>query len=119
MSAAITIYGIKSCDTMRKAMKWLQAHDVVYQFHDYKTQGIDTATLKKWAQSVGWEKLLNKAGTTFRKLPDSEKENIDEERALALMVSYPSLIKRPVLDREGKIIVGFKLEVYMDLFAIH
>ncbi|ASL41207.1 MULTISPECIES: ArsC family reductase [Acetobacter] len=119
MSATITIYGIKSCDTMRKAMKWLEAHSVAYSFHDYKKQGIDTATLKQWAQNVGWEKLLNKAGTTFRKLPDSEKENIDESRALALMVAYPSLIKRPVLDREGEITVGFKPEVYADLFAVN
>ena len=117
MSAPITIYGIKSCDTMRKAMKWLEAHGVAYGFHDYKKQGIDTATLKQWAQNVEWEKLLNKAGTTFRKLSDSEKENIDEPRALALMVAYPSLIKRPVLEAQGKITVGFKPEIYADLFA--
>ncbi|WP_339076734.1 ArsC family reductase [Acetobacter sp. AC2005] len=117
MSAPITIYGIKSCDTMRKAMKWLEAHGVAYDFHDYKKQGIDVATLKQWAQNVGWEKLLNKAGTTFRKLSDSEKENIDEPRALALMVAYPSLVKRPVLEAQGKITVGFKPEIYADLFA--
>ena len=109
---AVTIYGIKNCDTIKKARSWLDARGVAYAFHDYKAAGIDSATLKRWAKKVGWETLLNRAGTTFRKLPDAEKDGVDEGRALALMRAQPSMIKRPVLDVDGKLLVGFKPEAY-------
>ena len=109
---AITIYGIKNCDTMKKARAWLDRRGVDYAFHDYKSDGIDKARLEKWSAKVGWEVLLNKAGTTFRKLPDKDKENIIEKKALALMLAQPSMIKRPVLEAGAKLLVGFKPEDY-------
>ena len=108
----VTIYGIKNCDTMKKARAWLDARGVPYAFHDYKAQGIDRARLDAWAAAVGWETLLNRAGTTFRKLPEAERTGIDARKALALMLDQPSMIKRPVLDLGGRILVGFKPEVY-------
>ena len=107
-----TIYGIKNCDTMKKARAWLDGHDIVYHFHDYKTAGIDRNHLKGWAAKLGWETLLNRAGTTFRKLPDADKTGLTEARALALMLDQPSMIKRPVLEVGDKLLVGFKPEVY-------
>jgi arsenate reductase len=107
-----TIYGIKACDTMKKARDWLDAHGVAYAFHDYKTVGIDRAHLEAWSQAVGWEVLLNKAGTTFRKLPDADKQNIDQAKAIALMLAQPSMIKRPVLASGDRLLVGFKPDVY-------
>src|SRR5437667_9321346 len=98
MAGSVTIYGIKNCDTMKKARAWLDGHDVAYAFHDYKAQGIERAKLEGWAAKAGWETLLNKAGTTFRKLPDGDKENLNEKKAIALMLAQPSLIKRPVLE---------------------
>ena len=112
MTKSITIYGIKNCDTMKKARAWLDSHGVAYAFHDYKTEGIAKDKLKQWSDDVGWETLLNRAGTTFRKLPDSDKEGLNERKALALMLAQPSMIKRPVLDRGGKLLVGFKPEIY-------
>ena len=109
---AITIYGIKNCDTMKKARAWLEAHGVDYDFHDYKSDGIDRATLEKWAKTVGWEVLLNRAGTTFRKLPDDAKQNIDERKAIKLMLEQPSMIKRPVLERGRTLLVGFTEDRY-------
>ena len=117
MSELITIYGIKACDTMKKARAWLDAHGVGYVFHDYKVEGIDERRLKGWAKEVGWETLLNRAGTTFRKLPDAEKTGLDEAKAIALMLAQPSMIKRPVLDVDGKLIVGFKPETYAAQFG--
>ena len=109
----ITIYGIKNCDTMKKARGTLDKRGVKYVFHDYKTQGIDRAKLDGWAKKIGWETLLNRAGTTFRKLPDKDKENITEAKAIKLMLAQPSMIKRPVLEvGGGKILVGFKPEEY-------
>ena len=108
----ITIYGIKNCDTMKKARSWLDSHGVAYDFHDYKKVGVDRATLEGWAKQVGWEVLLNRAGTTFKKLPDADKHGIDEAKAIALMLAQPSMIKRPVLDIGGKLLVGFKPEAY-------
>jgi arsenate reductase len=108
----ITIYGIKNCDTMKKARAWLDSHGVAYDFHDYKSAGIAKDKLARWSARLGWETLLNRAGTTFRKLPDSDKEAITERKALALMAEQPSMIKRPVLDLGGKLLVGFKPEVY-------
>ena len=108
----ITIYGIRNCDTMKKARAWLDAHDVSYEFHDYKTAGIDRWRLERWCGEVGWEALLNRAGTTFRKLPDADKAVADARKAIALMLAHPSLIKRPVLDLSGRLLVGFKPESY-------
>ena len=111
-SEPAVIYGIKNCDTMKKARTWLDARGVAYSFHDYKAEGIDRARLEGWIGKVGWETLLNRAGTTFRKLPDADKADLDEGKALALMLGQPSMIKRPVLDLDGRLIVGFKAEQY-------
>jgi arsenate reductase (glutaredoxin) len=108
----ITIYGIKNCDTMKKARAWLDSHGVAYDFHDYKSAGIAKSKLKQWSDQLGWETLLNRAGTTFRKLPDADKEGLNENKALALMLAQPSMIKRPVLDAGGKLLLGFKPEIY-------
>lgn len=117
MAKAITIHGVKACDTMKKARAWLDAHGVEYAFHDYKIDGIDKATLERWAKAVSWEVLLNRAGTTFRKLPEKERENVTEKKAIALMLAQPSMIKRPVLDVGGALIVGFKPELYAKQFG--
>ena len=109
---SITIYGIKNCDTMKKARAWLDKHGVDYSFHDYKTAGVDKDHLARWSKAVGWETLRNRAGTTFRKLPDADKTNLTEKKAMALMLAQPSMIKRPVLDVGGKLLVGFKPENY-------
>ena len=106
------IYGIKACDTMKKARNWLDGAGVAYDFHDYKSHGVEQTQLETWARLVGWEALLNRAGTTFRKLPDRDKSNIDAGKAIALMLAQPSMIKRPVLEHGDKIIVGFKPDVY-------
>jgi arsenate reductase len=109
----ITLYGIRNCDTMKKARAWLDARGVAYAFYDYKVAGIDAATLGAWATSVGWEKLLNRAGTTFRALADADKADLDEAKAIALMVANPSLIKRPVLTGAvGLPLVGFSVAAY-------
>jgi arsenate reductase len=111
-SVTVTIYGIKACDTMHKARAWLDSHGIVHAFHDYKTQGIDSSVLNAWAQAVGWEVLLNRSGTTFRKLPDIDKQGLTQDKAVALMVRQPSMIKRPVLEIDGSLVVGFKPETY-------
>jgi arsenate reductase len=113
----ITIYGIKNCDTMKKARAFLDKEGVKYGFHDYKTAGIDKARLETWARKAGWEKLLNRAGTTFRKLPHKEKEGLSEKKAIALMLAQPSMIRRPVLEIGGKLLVGFSDEEYRSLFT--
>src|SRR5665213_4498842 len=112
MAKTITIYGIKNCDTMKKARAWLDKHDIGYEFHDYKPAGIERGMLENWAKAVGWEILLNRVGTTFRKLPEADKDGLTEKKAIALMLAQPSLIKRPVLDIAGTLHVGFKPEVY-------
>lgn len=112
MTKSVTVYGIKNCDTMKKARAWLDGHKVAYAFHDYKTQGIDKARLEGWVKKAGWEVLLNRAGTTFKKLPDAERANVTEKKAVALMLAQPSMIKRPVLEQGGKVLVGFKPEIY-------
>ena len=109
------LYGIRNCDTVKKARAWLDQRGVEYRFHDYQVAGIDKARLDRWCGEVGWEALLNRAGTTFRKLPPSEKEAIDERRAVALMLAQPSVIKRPVVELNGKLLVGFKPELYASL----
>ncbi len=108
----ITMYGIKNCDTIKKARTWLESHGVAYDFHDYKALGADEAKLRGWVAEHGWETILNRAGTTFRALPDADKQGIDDDKAVALMMANPSMIKRPVLDLGGETIVAFKPERY-------
>jgi arsenate reductase len=112
MTESTIIYGIKNCDTMKKARAWLDDHGVAYSFHDYKSEGISKDKLKGWAEALGWETLLNRAGTTFRKLPDADREGLNERKALALMLAQPSMVKRPVLEVGTKVVVGFKPEIY-------
>ena len=114
---SVTLFGIRNCDTVKKARVWLDGRGVAYAFHDYKKAGIDEATLKRWADRVGWEVLLNRAGTTFRALPDADKQDLDEAKAIRLMLANPSMIKRPVLEGDGKLEVGFKPDRYHALFA--
>lgn len=104
---SIAIHGIKNCDTMKKARAWLDAHGIAYAFHDYKAEGADPARLARWVEQVGWEPLLNRAGTTFRKLPDADKQDLDAAKAQALMLAQPSMIKRPVVEYPGGLLVGF------------
>ena len=109
---AYTLYGIKACDTMKKARTWLDDQGIPYAFHDYKTAGIDRAHLQRWCAEHGWQTVLNRAGTTFRKLDDSQKADLDEARAIELMLAQPSMIKRPVLELGDRTLVGFKPELY-------
>lgn len=106
------IYGIKNCDTMKKARLWLEEHGVDYAFHDYKASGIDRDHLVRWCAEAGWQSVLNRAGTTFKKLPDEAKLDLDQDKAIALMLAQPSMIKRPVLEAGGKLLIGFKPEIY-------
>ena len=112
---AATLYGIKNCDTMKKAWTFLDNAGVAYDFHDYKKVGLDRPTLEGWVRQLGWEVLLNSAGTTFKKLPDDDKQGLDAEKAITLMLAQPSMIKRPVLAHGGKLYVGFKPETYAAL----
>lgn len=114
---AITMYGIKNCDTIKKARDWLAENRCDYAFHDYKASGIDRPTLQGWVDALGWEVLLNRAGTTFRKLPDADRADIDAAKAIALMEAQPSMIKRPVLDVDGELLVGFKPDAYRARFG--
>jgi arsenate reductase (glutaredoxin) len=114
MVKPITIYGVKNCDTMKKARAWLDGRGLAYLFHDYKANGIDREKLKGWADRVGWETLLNRSGTTFRNLPETAKARLTEAKAIALMIDQPSMIKRPVLEAGGKLLVGFKPESYAE-----
>ncbi len=111
-AGSVTIYGIRNCDTMKKARAWLDARGVAYDFHDYKTAGVERERLERWAGEVGWETLLNRAGTTFRKLPERDKDGLTERKALGLMLAQPSMIKRPVLDVGGRLLVGFAPDQY-------
>lgn len=108
----ITLYGIPNCDTIKKARQWLQAHDIDYRFHNYKTDGVPEKELKFWIKKAGWETLLNKRGATWRKLDDPIKDNLTEKTAIQLMRGNPSLIKRPVLDSDGRIIIGYTEDEY-------
>ena len=115
VTKSVTIYGIKNCDTMKKARAWLADREIAHGFHDYKASGVERPMIEAWARVAGWETLLNRAGTTFRKLPDSDKEGLNERKALALMLAQPSMIKRPVLELGGsKLLVGFKPEQYKE-----
>ncbi|MCF3935713.1 arsenate reductase [Acuticoccus sp. M5D2P5] len=113
---SVTIYGIKNCDTMKKAFAWLDSHGVAYTFHDYKKAGVAEADLVRWCEAAGWETVLNRAGTTFRKLPDAAKADLTRDKAVALMMENPSMIKRPVLETGATVEVGFKPERYGALF---
>lgn len=112
-----TVYGIKNCDTMKKARAWLDAAGVTYDFHDYKSRGIDAAKLRDWARQAGWERLINRSGTTFRKLPEGERQGLDEARAIALMVAQPSMIRRPIVEHAGHLLIGFDPDQYAAQFG--
>jgi arsenate reductase (glutaredoxin) len=114
---SVIIYGIKNCDTMKKAFDWLDTHGVAYAFHDYKQAGVTRAELARWCRALGWETVLNRAGTTFRKLQDGDRQNLTQDRAIALIIGNPSMIKRPVLDMDGALEIGFKPERYAALFG--
>lgn len=109
---SITVYGIKNCDTVKKARSWLEAKGMAYSFHDYKVSGIDPERLRRWVERAGWETVLNRAGTTFKKLDEADKIHLTADKAVALMTAQPSMIKRPVLEADGKLIIGFKPEIY-------
>jgi arsenate reductase (glutaredoxin) len=114
---SVTLYGIPNCDTVKKARGWLDAKGVAYTFHDYKKAGIDAATLDRWADATGWEPLLNRAGTTFKKLDDADKADIDRAKAIKLMLANPSMIKRPVVEGAGPLLVGFKSDDWAQHFG--
>ena len=113
----LTLYGIRNCDTVKKARAWLDGRGIAYAFHDYKAEAADAALLRAWSREVGWEKVLNRAGTSFRKLPAAQTASLDEARAVALMVANPSAIKRPILAGEGRLVVGFEPEEYAARFG--
>ena len=112
----ITLYGIPSCDTMKKARQWLANHDIDYVFHDYKKSGVPEKELKQWVKQLGWESLLNRNGTTWRKLDELLKKNINQTNVIKLMLENPSIIKRPVLDMNGQLLIGFSDETYQKIF---
>ena len=105
---SVTLYGIPNCDTVKKARVWLDGRGIAYAFHDYKKAGADAGKLAEWCAAAGWDKVLNRAGTTFRKLPDADKTDLDAGKAVALMVANPSCIKRPIVEHPGGLLVGFK-----------
>ena len=113
----ITMYAIPSCDTVKKARAWLDQHDVAYAFHDYKKAGVDAGKLEQWVDEHGWEVILNRSGTTFKRLPDIDRSDLDRDKAIALMLAHPSMIKRPVLDLGGRRLVGFKPDAYAAAFT--
>lgn len=114
--AMTIVFGIKACDTMKKAFVWLESHGIAYAFHDYKKTPPERAALERWCDAAGWDKVLNRAGTTFRKLPEAAKQDLDRDKAIALMLEQPSMIKRPVLEHAGGIEIGFRPERYAALF---
>lgn len=113
----ITLYGIRNCDTVKKARAWLDGRKIEYAFHDYKTAGIDAGRLQRWCMELGWDVLLNRSGTTFRQLPEADRRNLYASKAVALMLAQPSLIKRPVLDLGKQRLAGFKVELYERAFS--
>lgn len=114
---AVVIYGIKNCDTMRKAQDWLIEHNIAFDFHDYKKQSLERAKLESWCDALGWETVINRAGQTFRKLEDTQKQDLDAAKAIDLMLGNLSMIKRPVVEKDGKLLAGFKPEIYQAFFA--
>src|SRR5579862_1963975 len=117
MTMALTMYGIRNCDTVKKARAWLESKGIDYAFHDYKSAGADRKLLEAWSAEVGWEALLNKSGMTFRKLPAKETANLDARKAISLMIAHPSAIKRPIVAGRGNLLVGFKPEAYAREFG--
>ncbi len=113
----LTFYGIPNCDTVKKARVWLEARKIDYAFHDYKKSGIEASALKRWCAAFGWETVLNRAGTTFKKLPDADKAHLTEAKAIKLMLAQPSMIKRPVVEGDGKLLIGFKPDQYEKDFS--
>lgn len=113
----ITLYGIPNCDTVKKARVWLDGQGIAYTFHDYKKAGADAGKLADWVAKAGWEKVLNRAGTTFRKLDEADKAGLDADKAVALMVAQPSMIKRPIVEHPGGLLVGFKPDEWAAAFA--
>ena len=113
----IHVYGIKACDTMKKARTWLEAHGVAYEFHDYKSEGVAPETVSRWIGLVGWERVINRNGTTFRKLAEADRTDLDAKKALGLMVANPSMIKRPVVEGGDELVLGFSSEVYAKVFG--
>lgn len=113
----IAMYGIKNCSTVKKARDWLDGHGVTYEFHDYKSEGADAKKLEAWCKEFGWESVLNRAGTTFRNLPEKDKQDLDAAKAIKLMVAQPSMIKRPLVDLGGKRLLGFKEDAYAAAFG--
>lgn len=114
---SLTIYGIKTCDTMKKAFAWLDSHGIAYGFHDYRKDGLSRAELERWCAALGWDKVLNRAGTTFRKLPEADRADLDAAKAIALMLAQPAMIKRPLVEGDGVLEVGFKPERFAALFG--
>ncbi|CAM4228759.1 ArsC family reductase [Vibrio astriarenae] len=112
----ITMYGIPNCDTIKKAKRWLSDNDVTFDFHDYRKQGIDQALVTRFCQELGWETVVNKRGTTYRQLSDEQKQTLNESSAIELLVASPAMIKRPILEVEGKLHIGFKADQYQALF---
>ena len=117
MAAKVDLFGIKNCDAMAKARAWLAAHGVAYVFHDYKTEGVERSRLQAWVQQLGWEIVLNRAGTTFRALPDAAKADLNAAKAVKLMAAQPSMIKRPMLEAGGRLMAGFKPDAYSAFFG--
>lgn len=115
--SAITLYGLATCDTTRAARKWLDAHGKAHAFHDVRVDGLTRALVEGWVKQLGWEKVLNKASTTWRELPEADKADVDHKRAVALLLAHPTLVKRPVLDRGGALSLGFKTAIYAELFG--
>lgn len=109
----VRLFGIANCDTVKKARGWLDAHGVAYAFHDYKKAGIDAVTLRGWSARLGWETLLNRQGTTFRKLPEADRVDLTEDKAIALMLASPSMIKRPVIEQGDVLLAGFVPDTYL------
>ena len=115
--ARVELYGIKACDTMKKARAWLQARDIDYAFHDYKVEGVDRARLQAWVERLGWETVLNRSGTTFRKLDEAHRQDLDDAKAVELMLAQPSMIKRPIAQAGATLLAGFHPETYARAFA--
>jgi arsenate reductase len=112
------LYGLRNCDSVRKARAWLQAHGIEVPFHDFRAEGLEPDRLRRWCEAVGWERLLNRAGTTFRGLPEAQRQAVDAERAFALMLAQPAMIKRPVLEHDGQVLVGFDADRYGALWPL-
>jgi arsenate reductase len=112
-----TLYGIKTCDTVRKARAWLDSQGIAHRFHDFRAEGLDRSTLEAWVAALGWEAVLNRQSTTFKEMPEAERAGIDGDAAIRLMLAHPTLVKRPVLDRDGRYSVGFKPDIYAGYFG--